>query len=147
MNPSTSSALRDISSLSSPAKTALMDTIAQEMTTIIITISKEIQRGTLKAQHTAPFNLFIRTIQRDETAQQRKLERKLARYQRRGRRWRAERQWIRRDLAGMVRQMEILHGRWKKRVEVLEKKGSVTVASVSRSDSGSGSLGGESSSG
>ncbi|KAL2869792.1 uncharacterized protein BJX67DRAFT_378846 [Aspergillus lucknowensis] len=120
MNKSPTSALQTISCLSSREKTALMDAIAREMTTTIIAISKEIQRGTLDADNTAPFDRFIRTIAQNEMVQQRKLERKLSRYQRRARKWRAERRWIRREFAEMVRRMEQLQRRWKTRVQELE---------------------------
>ncbi|KAI9368515.1 hypothetical protein BJX61DRAFT_546470 [Aspergillus egyptiacus] len=109
-----------LSSLPSSAKTALIATIAQEMTTTIITVSREIQRGTLTPQHTAPLHNFLRTIQRHEVAAQQKLERRLARYQRRARRCREERRRIRREVAEMVRRMEILHRCWKRRVEEME---------------------------
>ncbi|KAL4973615.1 hypothetical protein BDW66DRAFT_100894 [Aspergillus desertorum] len=106
MNLFTISALRHIPYLSSDQKTDLIDSIAKKMTTTMITISQEIDRGNLDADNTAPLHNFIRTIQRHERTQQRKLERKVARYQRRARLWRAERRRIRCEFAEMVR---VLH--------------------------------------
>ncbi|KAJ0425078.1 hypothetical protein BJY00DRAFT_308414 [Aspergillus carlsbadensis] len=122
MNPSTKSTLATISSLPPASKTSLMRTIASEMTTTIITISREIQRGTLDGDQTAPMHGFIRTIQQANAAQQRKLERKLARHGRRARKWRAERRWIRSEFAEMVRLMKTLQRRWEARVEGLKRK-------------------------
>ncbi|KAL2824071.1 hypothetical protein BJY01DRAFT_256536 [Aspergillus pseudoustus] len=122
MNLLTASPLATLPSLSSAQKTSLMGTIAHEMTSTIITISREIRRGNLDANHTTPLHMFIRTIQQVEVSQQRKLERKLVRYQRRARKWRAERRWVRREFAEMVRGMGTLQRRWKVRVETLEKR-------------------------
>ncbi|KAL2812469.1 hypothetical protein BJX63DRAFT_432554 [Aspergillus granulosus] len=132
MNPSTRPALAALSSLPSAQKTALMGQIAHEITSTIITISREIQRGTLDANHTAPFHTFIRTVQQVEAAQQRKLERKLARYQRRARRWRAERRWIRGEFAEIVRGMERLQRQWKARIEQLEQRRSLPELQMHR---------------
>ncbi|KAL3459385.1 hypothetical protein BJX64DRAFT_291357 [Aspergillus heterothallicus] len=122
MHPSTASALATLPCLSSEQKTALMGEIAHEMANTIITISREIQRGTLDANHTAPFYTFIRTFQQVHAAQQRKLERKLARYRGRASKWRAERRWIRREFAEMTRVMEVLQQRWKARVDAMERR-------------------------
>ncbi|KAL4932020.1 uncharacterized protein BDV17DRAFT_254747 [Aspergillus undulatus] len=113
MNEFTASAsrLRDLPSLTGDQKTDLLDSIAKKMTTTILAISREISRGNLDPDNTAPFHKFITTIQRNERAQLRKLERKVARYQRRTRLWRAERRQIRSILADLVQRTEkvVLH--------------------------------------
>ncbi|KAL4776610.1 hypothetical protein BDW60DRAFT_203636 [Aspergillus nidulans var. acristatus] len=134
MNPFTESILHKLPYLSSDQKTDLIDSIAKKMITIMIIISREIDRGNLDADNTAPIHNFIRTIQRHERAQLRKLERRVARYQRRARLWRAERRRIRREFAEMVR---VLHEAW------MEKnlKGSsprTETRAERRPDSGSG---------
>ncbi|KAL4736050.1 hypothetical protein BDV11DRAFT_22230 [Aspergillus similis] len=130
MNPFTESIFHKLPYLSSDQKTDLIDFIAKRMITIMVTISREIDRGNLDADNTAPIHNFIRTIQRHERAQLRKLERRVARYQRRARLWRAERRRIRREFAEMVR---VLHEAW------MEKhlKGS-SPRTETRADSGSG---------
>ncbi|KAL3444662.1 hypothetical protein BJX65DRAFT_283053 [Aspergillus insuetus] len=140
MDHSTISALATISSLPDVSKTSLMRTIASEMTSTIITISREIQRGTLDGDQTAPMHTFIHTIQKASAAQQRKLERKLARYQRRARKWRGERRWIRGEFAEMVRLMEVLQRRWKARIEGLKRKSRfrVELLQMRRARQGSG---------
>ncbi|KAL4998419.1 hypothetical protein BDV10DRAFT_167010 [Aspergillus recurvatus] len=132
MNPFTKSALCQIPYLSSSQKTDLIDSIAKKMITTMITISQEIDRGNLDADNTAPIHSFIRTIQRHERAQQRKLERKVARYQRRARLWRAERRRIRCEFAEMVR---VLHEAW---MEKKLKGSSPRTREERRPDSGSG---------
>ncbi|OJJ02598.1 hypothetical protein ASPVEDRAFT_116754, partial [Aspergillus versicolor CBS 583.65] len=103
MNKSTLSAIRELSTLTSDQKTAVIDAAARDMTTAMIRISQEINRGTLNPDNTAPLHNFIRTIQRHERAQLRKLERKIAGYQRRARIWRAERRRIRDNIAEVRR--------------------------------------------
>ncbi|KAL6232182.1 hypothetical protein BDW75DRAFT_25315 [Aspergillus navahoensis] len=132
MNTFTKSALRRIPYLSSDQKTKLIDSIAKKMITTMITISQEIERGNLDADNTAPIHNFIRTIQRHERAQQRKLERKVARYQRRARLWRAERRRIRCEFAKMVR---VLREAW---MEKNLKGSSPKTKAARRPDSGSG---------
>ncbi|KAL4989629.1 hypothetical protein BDW68DRAFT_156257 [Aspergillus falconensis] len=132
MNSFTKSALRQIRYLSSNQKTDLIDSIAKKMITTMITISQEIERGNLDADNTAPIHNFIRTIQRHERAQQRKLERKVARYQRRARIWRAERQRVRCEFAEIVRN---LHEAW---MEKNLKGSSPRTRAERRPDSGSG---------
>ncbi|KAL2842826.1 hypothetical protein BJX68DRAFT_270458 [Aspergillus pseudodeflectus] len=139
MNPSTISALATLSSLPSASKTSLMRRIAYEMTSTIITISREIQRGTLDPDKTAPMSKFVRTFQQANAAQQRKLERRLKRCQRRARKWRAERRWIRREFAEMMRLMETLQGRWKARVEGLKRKSRFSVELLQMRMAGRGS--------
>ncbi|OJJ59689.1 hypothetical protein ASPSYDRAFT_103874, partial [Aspergillus sydowii CBS 593.65] len=103
MNKFTLSAIRNLSTLTSDQKTAVVEAIAKNMTTAMIRISKEINRGTLDPDNTAPMHNFIRTIQRHERAQLGKLERKIARYKCRAREWRAERRRIRNKIAEMKR--------------------------------------------
>ncbi|KAL4816654.1 hypothetical protein BDW67DRAFT_41513 [Aspergillus spinulosporus] len=109
MNPFTESILHKLPYLSSDQKTDLIDSIAKKMITIMITISNEIDRGNLDADNTAPIHNFILTIQRHERVQLRKLERRVARYQRRARLWRAERRRIQGEIEEMVR---VLHEAW-----------------------------------
>ncbi|KAL4915962.1 hypothetical protein BDW62DRAFT_111732 [Aspergillus aurantiobrunneus] len=135
MSQFTIDALKNLSTLSSEQKTALIASIAQEMITTMRMISEEINRGTLDPDNTAPLDNFIGTIQVHERAQQRKLERKLARYRQCARLQRAEGLEIRRKIAEMVRRLQVLHQRQNLDARVEETKGS-------RSESGSG--GGES---
>ncbi|KAL4867898.1 hypothetical protein BDV12DRAFT_109569 [Aspergillus spectabilis] len=116
MNPSTLQALTTLATLTSSQKRALVDRIAQEMASTMLTISRELHRGTLQAEHTEPIYAFIRTIQHHELATRRKLERKLDRCERREREWRAERRWIRREFVGIRRRMEVLRRGWNERV-------------------------------
>ncbi|RDW65795.1 uncharacterized protein DSM5745_09534 [Aspergillus mulundensis] len=102
MTPFTISALRNLPSLTSDQRTALIDSIAKKMTTTMITVSQEIENGNLDADNTAPMHKFIRVILRHDRAHQRKLERKVERYQRRARLWRAERRRIQSEFAEIV---------------------------------------------
>lgn len=106
MDPFTESIPHKLLYLSSDQKTDLVDSIAKKMITIMIIISREIEHGNLDADNTAPIHNFIRIIQRHERAQLRKLERRVARYQRRARRWRAERRRIQSEIAEMVRVLD-----------------------------------------
>ncbi|KKK14002.1 hypothetical protein P175DRAFT_0503949 [Aspergillus ochraceoroseus IBT 24754] len=112
-----SASLENIHTLSPAAKTALMQSLAHEMTSTFIAISKEIQRGTLTPHNTVPLHQVIRTITHTTAAAHRKLERKLTAYERRAKRWRAERRWIRQEFAQVVWRSKMVHLRWKTRVE------------------------------
>lgn len=140
MNKPTLSAIRKLSTLTSDQKTAVIDAIAGDMTTTMIRISQEINRGNLDPDNTAPMHNFIGTLQRHERAELGKLERKIAKYQRRARMWRAERRLIRDIVAEMKRHTGSLHQCPETLAKALE-----SLEKGLCSESGSGS--GESSSG
>ncbi|KAL3472167.1 hypothetical protein BJX99DRAFT_262581 [Aspergillus californicus] len=139
--------LQDIASLTSSEKTALMHSVAQQMSNTFVAISEAIQRHLLTPENTAPLHGVIETVNGHGENRIRKLERSLVRYRRRAKgakRWRAERRAILEDIEGLVRQIKELQQAWKKRVEAMEDRASVqgstsssAATSVSRSQSGS----------
>ncbi|KAL5332719.1 hypothetical protein BJX70DRAFT_105132 [Aspergillus crustosus] len=105
-NPST------LATLTTGQKTALIIQIAEEMTSSMITISKELRSGNLTSENTEPICAFIRIIQQHEVATRCKLEEKLERMERRERKWRVERERVRREFVGLRRRVEGLRRGW-----------------------------------
>ena len=105
--------LRNIQTLSSPAKTTLLQSIANDISATFIYLAKHAEANTLSPQHTAPINDVIAIIKDTAVSQRRMLERRMARYERRTRRLRAERKWAQREFGRVVRRAEMVHSRWK----------------------------------
>ena len=105
--------LRNIQTLSSPAKTALLQSIANDISATFIYLAKQAEANTLNPEHTAPINDVIAIIKDTTASQRRTLERRMARYERRTKRLRAERKWAQWEFRRVVQKAEMVHGRWK----------------------------------
>ncbi|KAB8200176.1 hypothetical protein BDV34DRAFT_21488 [Aspergillus parasiticus] len=109
--------LQNVEGLSSVTKTALLRSIADDISAAFICISKQLSCGTLSARHTRPIHDFITSIRNTERLEQQRLQRDLERYRQHERRWRAERKWMRRRVEGLVKHSEGIHKQWKERLE------------------------------
>ncbi|KAL4808187.1 hypothetical protein BDV18DRAFT_158298 [Aspergillus unguis] len=102
--PSTSTpSLTNLSTLTPAEKTSLVRSIASEMTATLVTLSHEIDRGTLTPENTAPIHNFIRTIQRRERKELGRAEKRVERYRAREKEWKEERKAVSRLVMGIVR--------------------------------------------
>lgn len=113
--------LRNIQTLSSPAKTALLQSIANDISATFIYLAKQAEANTLNPEHTAPIDDVIAIIKDTTASQRRTLERRMARYERRTKRLRAERKWAQREFGRVVQKAEMVHGRWKETVDRLRE--------------------------
>ena len=102
---STTLRLQTLASLSSPGKTSLLQSIADDITASFITVAQHAAAGHLSEQHTAPLHDVIALIKDTASAQRHALEQKLKRYQRRMRQGQRERRWMRRELGRLVERM------------------------------------------
>ncbi|KAB8223165.1 hypothetical protein BDV33DRAFT_200718 [Aspergillus novoparasiticus] len=109
--------LQNVEGLSSVTKSALLRSIADDISAAFICISKQLSCGTLSARHTRPIQDFITSIRNTERLEQQRLQQDLERYRQRERRWRAERKWMRRKVEGLVKHSEGIHKQWKERLE------------------------------
>ncbi|THC88301.1 hypothetical protein EYZ11_012255 [Aspergillus tanneri] len=114
--------LQDIESLSPASKSATIRSIANDISSVFIRIYKLVDRGILSSKHTAPIDEVIQIITRVEGSHRRMLGRTIRRYQRRAKQWRREKRWMRRQFGEFVKRSDAMHGRWKKRVEKLNKE-------------------------
>ncbi|KAI9932636.1 hypothetical protein MW887_008884 [Aspergillus wentii] len=108
--------LRNIETLSSSSKTALLKSIANDISAVFIYISKQSEAGNLSTKHTAPIDNVIRLIKGTEVSQRRMLERRVLRYERQASRLRAERRWIRGEFMKVVKRAEAVSERWREKV-------------------------------
>lgn len=102
---STTLRLQTLASLSSPGKTSLLQSIADDITATFITVAQHAAAGHLSEQHTAPLHDVIALIKDTASAQRHALERKLQRYERRVRRGQRERRWMRREFGRLVERL------------------------------------------
>ncbi|PIG78990.1 hypothetical protein AARAC_003570 [Aspergillus arachidicola] len=109
--------LQNVEGLSSVTKSALLRSIADDISAAFICISKQLSCGTLSARHTRPIHDFIASVRNTERLEQQRLQQDLERYRQRERRWRAERKWMRRKVEGLVKHSEGIHKQWKERLE------------------------------
>ncbi|KAE8351202.1 hypothetical protein BDV28DRAFT_150207 [Aspergillus coremiiformis] len=107
--------LQNLERLSSAAKSALLRSIADDLTSTFICISKELSRGTLSATHTDPIHDLITSIKNTEWPEHQRMQQELE-YRQRERRWRAERKWMRRKVEGLVKHSEEIHGQLTERL-------------------------------
>ncbi|KAF7114546.1 hypothetical protein CNMCM5793_009191 [Aspergillus hiratsukae] len=112
--------LQTLPTLSNTSKHTLLNTIATDITATFICISKHLETGTLRNEHTAPIDRIIDIIQGTEVSHRRMLERKVKRYARLARRLKREREWMRREFGEVVKRAEAVNGRWRERVRDLE---------------------------
>ncbi|KJJ29549.1 hypothetical protein AFLA70_19g004260 [Aspergillus flavus AF70] len=108
--------LQNVEGLSSVSKSALLRSIADDISAVFICISKQLSCGTLNARHTRPIHDFITSIRCTERLEQQRLQQDLERYRQRERRWRAERKWMCRKVEGLVKHSEVIHNQWKERL-------------------------------
>lgn len=113
--------LTPLQSLPPSQKTALLASIANDIKSTLIYIAKQSEAGNLDTTHTAPLNDLVATIKNTAVRERRVLERRLERAERRVRRLRGEREWMRREFGGVVRRVGVVGGRWRERVRGLRK--------------------------
>jgi hypothetical protein len=112
--------LQTLPTLPNTSKHTLLSSIATDITSTFICISKALETGTLSPEHTAPIDRIIDIIQGTEVSHRRMLERKVERYARLARRLKRERDWIRREFGEVVKTAEAVNARWRERVRDLE---------------------------
>ncbi|KAB8069387.1 hypothetical protein BDV29DRAFT_161470 [Aspergillus leporis] len=108
--------LQNLEALSSASKSALLRSIANDISAVFICISKQLSHGTLSAKHTRPIHDFIKSIKKTELSGHVRLQRKVERHRQRERRWRAERKQVRKEIRDLMRHSEEICGRWKERL-------------------------------
>ncbi|OGM42756.1 hypothetical protein ABOM_008172 [Aspergillus bombycis] len=108
--------LQNLDSLSSVSKSALLRSIADDISAAFICISKQLSCGRLSARHTKPIHDFVTSVKNTERLEQQRLQRDLERYRQRERRWRAERKWMHRKVEGLVKHSEEIHKQWQVRL-------------------------------
>ncbi|OJJ49074.1 hypothetical protein ASPZODRAFT_13811 [Penicilliopsis zonata CBS 506.65] len=124
--------LSNVSSLSSPSKKRLIQSVAHDIGAAFITIAQLAQAGHLTPTQTAPINDVIKIIRDTDLAQRRSLERRVARYERREHRWRVQRRWMQREFGRLVKRAEEVSERWRERVQRAEEAMKLFSPSPSR---------------
>lgn len=98
--------LQNIHTLSSAAKKALLQAIANDITATFISLAQHTAAGHLSKTHTEPVHRVIALIKDTAQKQRRALERKVQRHRQRLRQARREQRWMRREFGQLVRRIQ-----------------------------------------
>ncbi|CAL5874292.1 uncharacterized protein PFLUO_LOCUS8582 [Penicillium psychrofluorescens] len=117
--------LEGLEQRSSPEKSELLHSIADDMSATLMCIAQHTEEGTLSTRHIEPIDRVIRIIRDTEVSQRRRLERRV-------RRLRGMRRWLRHEFRKMVKRAELVSRAWKNKTATLKGnlqalQGEVTV--------------------
>lgn len=98
----------------------MIRSISTDISAAFVLISQHAEAGHLEEKHTAPINTVLEVINKTELSQREGLEESVRKYQRRTRRMRKERAWLKKEFTQVVEEIEEVSGIWKDRVKRLE---------------------------
>ncbi|KAJ5606587.1 hypothetical protein N7510_009368 [Penicillium lagena] len=137
--------LEGLEKRSSPEKAELVHSIADDMSGTLMCIAQHAEEGTLSSRHIEPIDGVIRIIRDTEVSQRRRLERRV-------RRLRGMRRWLRREFRKMVKRADLVSRAWKNKaatlkgniqalqieVAVMRRQGEMLRACIEQGESGEG---------
>ncbi|KAJ5814565.1 hypothetical protein N7474_006342 [Penicillium riverlandense] len=105
--------LEGLEKRSSLEKAQLVYSIADDMSATLMCIAQHTEEGTLSARHIEPIDRVIRIVRDTEVSQRRRLERRV-------RRLRGRRRWLRREFRKMIKRAELVSVAWKNKATTLK---------------------------